>query len=81
MTIRAIFPGRVRPGQDFYIALIQSISRAFREHKEPMSYTDRSRKQSQILDIVGNIEILSRMRLGKMARMVTLNYCKLGLKT
>ncbi len=31
-----------RPGQDFYIALIQSTLRAFRKHKEPMSYTDRS---------------------------------------
>ncbi len=31
-----------RPGQDFYIALIQSTSRAFQKHKEPMSYTDRS---------------------------------------
>ncbi len=64
----------MRPGQDFYIALIQSTSRAFRKHKEPMSYTDRSaHKQSQILDSLGNIEILARMRPGKMACMVTLN--------
>ncbi len=27
---------------------------------------------SQILDILGNLEILARMRLGKIARMVTL---------
>ncbi len=32
------------------------------------------RKQSQILDILGNIEILARMRPGKMARIVTLVY-------
>ncbi len=31
-----------------------------------------TRKQSQILDILGNIEILARTRPGKMARMVTL---------
>ncbi len=33
-----------------------------------------TRKQSQILDILGNIEILARTRPGKMARMVTLIY-------
>ncbi len=32
----------MRPGQDFYIALIQNISRAFWKHKEQMSYTDQS---------------------------------------
>ncbi len=35
-----------------------------------MSYT--TRKQSQILDILGNVETLARMRPGKMPRMVTL---------
>ncbi len=35
-----------------------------------MSYT--ARKQSQSLDILGNVEILARTRPGKMARMVTL---------
>ncbi len=66
VTIRVIFPG-----QDFYIALIQSTSRAFRKHTDVINRSVCTRKQSQILDILGNIEILARMRLGKMARMVT----------
>ncbi len=65
---------RMCPCQEFYTALIQNTTRAFRKHKEPMAYTDRSAHayKSQILDILGNIEILARMRPGKMARMVTL---------
>ncbi len=74
MTILAIFSGRVL-ARISILLWFKSTLRAFKKHKEPISYLHTSvctHKQSQILDILGNIEILDRMHLGKMVRIVTL---------
>uniref|UniRef100_A0A672NN04 Vinculin n=1 Tax=Sinocyclocheilus grahami TaxID=75366 RepID=A0A672NN04_SINGR len=62
---------------------IQTVPYAFKMLSRYFDVIHRSvctRKQSQNLDILGNIEILARTLPGKMARMVTLLFSFLGIK-
>ncbi len=67
---------RMCPGQDFYITLIQSsLPRKRIENIRNWCHSQiglHTQTKPNPVDILGNIEILTKMRPGKMARMVTL---------
>ncbi len=62
----------MRPSQDFYCFDSKYIESGRKQETDIIHPSICTCKQSQILDILGNIEILARMHSRKISRMVTL---------